>query len=58
MADCLFNVNREALLFTDAETLVLERLTVPAGSTRYHVFVMCVAAQPAAAREASERLPP
>ena len=50
-ADCLFNVNREALLFTDAETAVLERLRVAPGETRYHVFVMCVAAQAAAPRD-------
>lgn len=47
-ADCLFNVNREAMLFTDAETAVLERLRVVPGAVRYHVFVMCVEALPAA----------
>jgi hypothetical protein len=47
-ADCLFNVNREALLFTDAETAVLERLATAPGVARYHVFVMCVEALPAA----------
>jgi hypothetical protein len=52
-ADCLFNVNRDALLFTDAETAVLERLQVAPGETRYHVFVMCVAAQAAAPQAAA-----
>lgn len=47
-ADCLFNINREALLFTDAETAVLERLKLAPGAVRYHVFVMCVEALPAA----------
>jgi hypothetical protein len=46
-ADCLFNVNREAMLFTDAETAVLERLRTAPGAVRYHVFVMCVEALPA-----------
>lgn len=49
--DCLFNVNREAMLFTDAETAVLERLRVPPGAVRYHVFVICVEAKPAAPRD-------
>jgi hypothetical protein len=47
-ADCLFNINREALLFTDAETAVLERLKLAPGAVSYHVFVMCVEALPAA----------
>jgi hypothetical protein len=54
--DCLFNVNREAMLFTDAETAVLERLRVPPGAARYHVYVICVAAKPAAPRDSLDRV--
>lgn len=49
-SDCLFNVNREALLGTDAESAVNERLVLRAGETRYQVFVMCMPARPAAPR--------
>ncbi len=49
-SDCLFNVNAEAMLFTDAEERVLERLTVRPGEVRYHVYVMCFAAMPSAER--------
>jgi hypothetical protein len=49
-ADCLYNVNAEALLFTDAEATVNEQLRVPDGARRYQVFVMCVPARAAAAR--------
>ncbi len=49
-ADCLFNINAEALLATDAEQRVNDRLRVPDGQTRYQIFVMCMPAMPAAAR--------
>jgi hypothetical protein len=49
-ADCLFNINAEALLGTDAEQRVNDTLQVPAGQTRYQIFVMCMPAMPAAPR--------
>jgi hypothetical protein len=49
-ADCLFNINAEALLGTDAEQRVNDRLRVPSGQTRYQMFVMCMPAMPAAPR--------
>ena len=49
-SDCLFNVNREALLFTDAEERVNEALVVPSGAERYHVFVICLPVLPARER--------
>ncbi len=49
-ADCLFNINAEALLGTDAEQRVNDRLQVPAEQTRYQMFVMCMPAMPAVAR--------
>ncbi len=49
-ADCLFNINAEALLGTDAEHRVNDRLQVPVGQTRYQIFVMCMPAMPAAPR--------
>ena len=49
-SDCLFNVNREALLFTDAEDRVNEALVLKPGETRYQVFVMCMPALPAVDR--------
>lgn len=49
-SDCLFNVNREALLGTDAESAVNEKLVLRPGETRYQVFVMCMPARPAASR--------
>lgn len=49
-SDCLFNVNREALLGTDAEGQVNERLVLKPGDTRYQVFVMCLPVLPAAPR--------
>jgi len=49
-ADCLFNINAEALLGTDAEQRVNDRLRVPAEQTRYQIFVMCMPAMPAAPR--------
>lgn len=50
-SDCLFNVNAEAMLFTDAETRVNEALVLTPGHTRYQVFVMCLPAMPAKPRE-------
>ena len=49
-ADCLFNINAEALLGTDAEARVNDRLRLPAGQTRYQMFVMCMPAMAAAPR--------
>ena len=46
-SDCLFNVNAQALLNTDAEMRVNDRVHVAAGATRYQVFVMCTPALPA-----------
>ncbi len=50
-SDCLFNVNADALLLTDAESRVNEALVVSPGQTRYQVFVMCLPAMPAKPRE-------
>jgi hypothetical protein len=50
-SDCLFNVNAEAMLFTDAEARVNEALVLAPGRTRYQVFVMCLPAMPAKPRE-------
>ncbi len=49
-SDCLFNVTRDAMLFTDAEEQVTEALVLKPGEERYHVFVMCTAALPATIR--------
>ena len=49
-SDCLFNVNREGLLFTDSEERVNEALELRPGETRYQVFVMCMPALPAVDR--------
>ncbi|MCC6244269.1 MAG: hypothetical protein IT353_15605 [Gemmatimonadaceae bacterium] len=46
-SDCLFNINAEALLFTDAETRVNEALVLKPGATRYHLYVICLPAMPA-----------
>jgi hypothetical protein len=53
-SDCLFNVNAEALLLTDAESRVLEAVIPKAGERRYHVFVMCTPAMPAATSPAPD----
>ncbi len=50
-SDCLFNVTRDAMLFTDAEAQVNEALLLKSGENRYHVFVMCTAALPATTRK-------
>lgn len=49
-ADCLFNVNAEAMLNTDAEARVNESLVIAPGAVRYQVFVFCLPALPAAPR--------
>jgi hypothetical protein len=54
-SDCLFNVNAQALLLTDAESRVLDAVIPKAGESRYHVFVMCMPAMPAAADSAAAR---
>lgn len=50
-ADCLFNVYGPAMLMTDAEDAVGVARPLASGETRYHVYVMCVRALPAAPRE-------
>ena len=47
-ADCLFNVYGEAMLMTEAELRVDEQRPLQAAETRYHVYVMCLPAPPAA----------
>lgn len=47
-SDCLFNINADALLGTDSEGLVNERLVLKPGDVRYQVVVLCMAAKPAA----------
>ena len=49
-ADCLFNVYGEAMLMTDAELTVDETVRLGPGATRYHMYVMCLPAMPAAPR--------
>lgn len=50
-ADCLFNVYGDAMLMTDAELEAGEKRRLTPGETRYHVYVMCLPAMPAAARD-------
>ncbi len=50
-SDCLFNVNAQAMLGTKAERMVNGAVTVTEGQARYQVFVMCMAAMPAADRK-------
>jgi hypothetical protein len=52
-ADCLFNVYGDAMLMTDAELSVDERVVLKPGERRYHVYVMCLPAMPAAPRDTS-----
>lgn len=49
-ADCLFNVYGDAMLMTEAEDTVDERRPLGPGEKRYHVYVMCLPALPAAPR--------
>jgi hypothetical protein len=56
-ADCLFNVYGDAMLMTDAEAQAEERRPLSAGERRYHVYVMCLPALPAAARDTVGRSP-
>ena len=46
-SDCLFNINAEAMLNTDAELRVNDAVVLKAGETRYQVFVMCMPAMAA-----------
>jgi len=48
--DCLFNVNEEARLFTEAEFRVNDAVQPGPGERRYQVFVMCLPAMPAVSR--------
>lgn len=50
-SDCLFHVNREMLLNTEAESRVNDSVKLKAGEVPYYVFVMCVPAVPAKPRE-------
>ena len=49
-SDCLFHVNAQALLNTDAEMRVNDALNASPAQQRYHVFVMCMPAMPARPR--------
>lgn len=49
-SDCLFHVNREALLNTASENRVVNALKLAKGEEAYHVFVACVPAAPAKPR--------
>ena len=49
-SDCLFNVNAQALLMTDAEFKVTDAVVPAAGESRYHLFVMCMPAMAAVDR--------
>lgn len=53
--DCLFNINAEPLLNTEAETRVNDAVVLKPGETRYQVFVMCVPAMAAVPREPIEQ---
>jgi hypothetical protein len=46
-SDCLFNINAQALLNTDAELKVNERLALKRDETPYQVYVMCMPAMSA-----------
>ena len=48
--DCLYNVNAQALLNTDAEMRVNDELRLAPNQIRYQVFVMCMPASKAAPR--------
>lgn len=52
-ADCLFNVYGDAMLNTDAEMLAEDRRPLVSGEVRYHVYVMCLPAMPAAPRDST-----
>jgi hypothetical protein len=49
-SDCLFNVNAQALLMTDAEFTVTDAVVPKPGEARYHLFVMCMPAMAAKER--------
>ena len=48
--DCLFGINAQPLLGTDAEGRVNDAVVPKAGETRYQLLVQCFAAMPAAPR--------
>jgi hypothetical protein len=48
--DCLFNVYRDAVLFTDAELRVSAARVPREGEVRYGVLALCMAAMPARPR--------
>lgn len=52
-SDCLFNVSRDAMLFTDAEQRAAEAVPIKTDESRYAVFVQCFTVLPPAARGAS-----
>lgn len=54
-SDCLFNINREALLGTDAEGRVNDKLVLKPGEVRYQMYVVCTPAMPAAPRDTLAR---
>jgi len=49
-ADCLFNVYGDPMLMTEAEDRADEARALGPGEKRYHVYVMCLPAMPAAPR--------
>lgn len=49
-ADCLFNVYGDPMLMTEAEDRADEARPLGPGEKRYHVYVMCLPALPAAPR--------
>lgn len=50
-SDCLFNVNAEAMLNTEAEIRVNDALVLKPAEVRYQVFVFCLPALPASPRD-------
>jgi hypothetical protein len=51
--DCLFNVYGNAMLMTEAEDQASSARALAAGEQRYHVYVMCMPAMPAAPRDST-----
>jgi hypothetical protein len=54
-SDCLFNINADALLGTDAEQRVNDKFVQRPGETRYQMYVVCTPALPAAPRDTTPR---
>ena len=54
-SDCRFNINAEALLGTDAENRVNEKLALKSGETRYQMYVVCTPAMPSTPRDTVSR---